>query len=83
MNDKHLVVHTYIDLQATKKKNRPVWRSIVNEYPEWEIAHAKMRESFTLCFTSGIIAASFNLDFARIEMEDGTKKIWYIKKVEG
>lgn len=86
MNAKYLVVHTYLDLTATKEKNRPVWRSIVNEYPEWVIAHAKMREAFGnyfYSFAARICGASFNHDCAYIELEDGTKEIWSITKVEG
>ena len=85
MNDRHLVVHTYLDLQATKEENRPVWRSIVKEYPEWVIAHTKMRESFarTSCLTSKMISASFGYDSAYIETVEGGKKIWTITKVEG
>ena len=83
MNNRHLVVHTYLDLTATKEKSRPVWRSIVNEYPEWVIAHTKMRESFTSFLTSGMIAASFSHDSAYIETVEGGKEIWSITKVEG
>ena len=84
MNEKYLVVRTYLDLQATKEKKRPVWRSIVNEYPEWVIAHTKMREFFTLLLPSDMIAASFGHDSAYIETEDGGKSIWtIITKVEG
>ena len=83
MNNRYLVVHTYLDLTATKERNRPVWRSIVNEYPELEIAHTKMRESFTSFLTSGMIAASFAHDSAYIETEAGGKEIWSITKKEG
>ena len=80
MNDKHQVVHTYLDLQATKEKNRPVWRSIVIECPEWKIAHARMRDSFASFLSSGMIAASFGPDSAYIETEAGGKEIWTITK---
>lgn len=83
MNDKYLVVHTYLDLTATKMASRQVWRSIVNEYPEWEIAYTKMRESFTALLTSGMIAASFGHDSAHIETVEGGQEIWSITKVEG
>lgn len=86
MNDKHLVVHTYLDLRETKEKNRPVWRTIVTEYPGWVIAHAKMREAFSNyfhSFASRICGASFNHDCAYIETEGGGKEIWSITGVEG
>ena len=83
MNDRHLVVHTYLDLTATKEENRPVWRSIVNEYPEWTLAHSQMRECFRECLTDGMIAASFSHDSAYIETVEGGKEIWSITKVEG
>lgn len=83
MNNRHLVVHTHLDLTATKEKNRPVWRSIVTEYPEFELAHTKMRESFTAFLTVGMIAASFGHDSAYIETIEGGKDIWSITKVEG
>lgn len=84
MNNKYLVVHTYLDQKATEEINRPVWRSIVTEYPEWGIAHSKMREAFTDSFNIGVISATFNYDSAYIETKTGGEEIWTItKKKEG
>lgn len=86
MNTKYLVVHTYLDLQATKEKNRPVWRSLGEKFPGLSFAHEKMREAFCNYFHSfaaSICAASFNHDCAYIELENGTREIWTIIEMEG
>lgn len=84
MDDRHLVVHTYLDLRTTKEYNRPVWRSIVTEYPEWILAYSKMRQDFAASVQSGVRGATFGCDSAYIETETGEKEIWTItKKKEG
>ena len=78
MNAKYLVVHTYLYLRNTKEYNRPGWRSIVTEYPEWILAHSKMREDFAASVKSGVCVATFDCDSAYIETETGEKEIWTI-----
>ena len=82
MKTKFQVVHTYLDSQATEKNHRPVWRSVVKEYDEWEQAHDAMRAAFSSALDNKTISASFNHESAYIEDIDGGRAILTITKKE-
>ena len=78
----YILVHTYLDTLETSKKNRPVWRSIVINFPDRKTAYNKMRDSFKGMITASMISATFNYDSAVIETISGGKEIWTITQQE-